>query len=253
VVVRGVNDLPEIRMIGDVGPPFDITVDERTNTLLPITVYDEEATGIYYSLESEWDGVIVLQNGTLSIVAGSDDIGTHPVTLTVEDADGGIASVEFDIVVSDVNDPPGKIFVLSPASGTSVPHGTNVTFSVDVRDPDGERGQEVTVVWTSSKDGELRSITGRSGFSFTTSELEPGRHVITITASDGMLESRTTIELTVKEPTNDGGGAGLAGENTYLVLMLVVLAILVLVTLGLVYMGRKADGDSTDGGPGGEV
>lgn len=248
VVVRNVNDPPEIRLIGESEPPFEIMIDERTTTVLPISVYDEEGGGILYSLDSDWEGVVVFQNGTLRIVAGPGDIGEHPVMLNIEDPDGGVASREVMIVVRDVNDPPGEIFILSPADQTVVPHGTNVTFSVDVRDPDEERGQTVTVVWTSNITGELMTLATGSGFTFMTSDLEPGTHLITITASDGNLQSEATLELTVLPPprNEDDGTQWFTGESPFLLPLLVVLTILVIVTVGLLVMGRRREGGPLD-------
>ncbi len=249
VVVRGVNDPPEIRRIGEAGPPFSITVDERTTTFLPITVYDEEGGGIFYSVDSDWDGVMVFQNGTLRVVTDPADVGEHVVRLQVEDPEGGIAWTVIELVVADVNDPPGKIYVLSPADGSVVPHGTNVTFSVDVRDPDEGRGQTVTVVWTSNLAGELATIASGTGFAFRTAELEPGTHLITITASDGDLESTATLELTVLRPPSDedDGVEWLTGGSPFLLPMLLVLAILIIVTVGLLFMGRRpGDGSQVD-------
>jgi len=248
-IVRNVNDPPEIRLIDEYEPPFVITVDEHSTTILPITVYDEEGGGIFYSLDSDWEGLIVFQNGTLRIVAGPGDTGEHTAILRVADPDGGVASMEIKVVVRDINDPPGEIFILSPADHTIVAQGTNVTFAVDVRDPDEERGQIVTVVWTSNITGKLKTLTSGSGFTFRTADLEPGTHLITITASDGLLQSEATLELTVLPPPkeDDAETQWLTGESALLLPMLLVLVILVIVTVMLVMRGRQREAEPVDG------
>ncbi len=249
VIVKGVNDIPRISDIGGIQAPFRILVDERTVTWWTIHASDEESAALLYTLESVWEGITIFQNGTLRIVAGPEDLGEHRCVLLVDDRDGGLTDTELFVSVRDVNDPPGQIFVLSPANMTVVEHGTNLTFSVDVRDPDEPRGQIITVTWRSNMSGELMSLRSGSGFTFITDALPPGSHHITVTAFDGELSSTAYIDLTVlPEPKHQGDGTEWSiASSPMLLSMVLVLIVLLIVTAGLLAVGRRRDRESPSG------
>lgn len=236
--VREVNDAPRVVDVGGMTPPFDLTMQEGTERWLITTVVDEDSGEFVFTLTSDWSGIQVMENGTLHLVAAGSDVGEHGVKLTVRDPEWGLGSISFNVTVLNVNDPPDAVIITSPENHTVVEEGGNVTFSVQVSDPDTVHGQVLTVTWTSNVSGTLRTLTSEDNLTFVVNGLPPGLHRVTVTVSDGELSRSGWLEVQVNEryvppekpaPTDDGPDLG-----NLLVVLGVVAALVVVVTLVLV-------------------
>jgi hypothetical protein len=195
VQVTEVNLPPTIKAFG--GP---IVVEEGTERWVRVRVSDEEVGLVSYSLETEWDSIAIMPNGTLHITAAHGDVGVRSAILTVTDPHGLFDAVNLTVEVVNVNDPP-TIVLVSPVDGTKVRERNPVNFTVRAGDPDLPFGDRLTVVWSSSRTGRLRELAGEGELGFVTDGLAIGTHIITVTVSDGRLEANLTIEVTVeKEP-----------------------------------------------------
>ncbi len=189
VQVQEVNDAPVITGLGDLSSPTYITVQERSEGWYLIHVEDEDSTSFAFTVESDWTGVSALSNGTLHVLAGSNDFGEFPASLIVDDRDGGIARLNINITVVNVNDLP-VITELLPSDGTEYKKGKTIVFSVTTSDADGDA---LTITW---KNGD--QVLG-AGSPFEYSKLSKGEHVITIVVDDGTGVTEETFKVKVTE------------------------------------------------------
>ena len=246
VQVQAVNDAPVVLGLGDLVPPVVVTIDEGGELWLEVHATDEDSTAFKYTLTSVWDGLTVFQNGTLRVTAVQSDLGGHDATLVVDDLAGGKASMDFSVVVSNVNDPPSRPLITKPLNHTTVEEGTNVTFGVEVTDPDMPIGQVITVTWVSNVSGLLRTLTSDGRLEFTTNMLPVGSHNITVTATDGTFVRGAWSELTViaryvppppppDEPSFLTRPAGIAA------VLAVILLVIIVALLGVSMARRSAE------------
>jgi hypothetical protein len=166
----------------------------------------------------------------------------HAIRVAVDD---GEASVGFDVLVHviDVNGAPDFPVITSPTDGTRALIGESVTFDGEFSDPDMVEGQTITVVWTSNISGELNRDTGTSFEGFETDDLDIGRHMITVTVSDGTYERTASIVLVIEPPPPKVEPR--VEESWWPYVLLVVLLVTVLV-LVMVWFYRKG-GRTRDG------
>ncbi|MCP1728648.1 hypothetical protein J2T60_002662 [Natronospira proteinivora] len=133
----------------------------------------------------------------LSGEPGSSDVGTHNVTLEVDDGRGGVDTQSFTIDV-EANQPPE--FVSSPQ--TEFREGDNYSYTVVTIDPDGD---PITLTartlpdWLSFSDNGDGSalLEGSVGAD------EVGSHSVVLEAEDdrgGMTEQSFTIEVEANQP-----------------------------------------------------
>jgi hypothetical protein len=111
--------------------------------------------------------------------------GTHVITASVTDADGGTGSASTTITVA--NTPP-TASISSPLDGSNVTTDDSVQFTGAASDFD-QGNLSSSMAWTSSLDGSIGS-----GGSFT-KKLTAGSHVITatVTDADGASAAATVI------------------------------------------------------------
>jgi hypothetical protein len=145
-------------------------------------------TGDALLWQSDLDGV--LGNGS-SITRSDLSTGTHQITLAATDPAGGNGTAS--ISVSIVENQAPTVAITSPADGTQVLLGAEVTLVGSAIDTeDGALGGG-DVTWVSSLDGQLGT-----GTQLTTSSLSQGTHTITFSAEDSRgLEGSIGIELEV--------------------------------------------------------
>ena len=145
-------------------------------------------TGEALLWQSDLDGVL----GSGGSITRSDlSTGTHQITLAATDPAGGsgIASVSLSIVE---NQAP-VVSIASPADGTQVLAGTEVTLTGSANDPEEGALSGTDVGWSSSIDGQLGT-----GSQLATSSLSVGAHTITFRAEDARgLAASATIALQV--------------------------------------------------------
>ena len=165
--------------------------------------------------------------GTISFTARQADVGTHAVTVTVSDGQGGSASASFELVVVNVNDAPVLLTIL-PANGTVFREGLAITLAATASDEDGDT---IGFTW---REGATHL---GSGSPLVVTSLGPGRHTLTVSATDGTATVERTVEVTVEAKEDDGdGGAG--GSRTIAVLLLAVVAAVIL-AIALVRRSRR--------------
>ena len=150
------------------------------------------------------------QIGTGPTFSRSDlSVGTHIITLTARDAQGatGTAATTITIALSKGppllgNRPPSAV-ISSPANlanFTRTPNGTiAVSFAGTGTDPEDGALSGASLVWTSSRDGQIGT-----GTSFTKGDLSVGTHTITLTAKDAQgasgVATRTITIVTGNQP-----------------------------------------------------
>jgi len=200
VQVQEVNDPPRIVGIGDLVPPVELQMDEATELWLNILVEDEDSNSFSYTIETPWRGLTVFTNGTLRVIAAWGEVGEYTATLSVDDRVGGVDTLDIAITVVNVNDPPNTPVIMDPNNHTTVEEGVNITFSVDVLDPDTQFGQVLTITWVSNLSGVMMTHTSGDELTFITDALPVGVHKVTVTVSDGTFERSAWIKLTILEP-----------------------------------------------------
>ena len=243
VQVQEVNDAPVVVGIGDLHTPVKVMMDEGTELWFEVLVEDEDDTSFAYSAASEWNGVTLFANGSLRIIADLGDIGDFAATLTVDDGHGGKDTLDIAITVRNVNDPPHAPSILEPRNHTIVEEGTNLTFSVDLFDPDMELGQVLTVTWVSNVSGLLNTRTSEEELTFVTDALPVGEHRITVTVSDGEYEATAWSKVTITEryvpPPPPEPEPNLLTEPVGILSILIIVILVVIVVLWLVMRGRS--------------
>ena len=127
--------------------------------------------------------------------------GVYNVKLTVTDGGGLTGTITKAITVptpTGGNQPPTAT-ISAPATGTSVVQGSSVSFSGSGTDPEDGPLTGASLVWTSSRDGQIGT-----GTSFSTTLLSVGTHTITLTSTDSQgAQGTATISLTVTAATSN--------------------------------------------------
>ncbi len=250
--VEMVNDPPSIIGISDLDVPYTVILSEGTEKWFEVYVEDEDDTVFTYEFTSTWNGFMVFANGSIRITATYNDIGEHVVTLIVDDRNGEVTSEDISINVLNVNDPPSAPIISSPHNHTIIEEGENVTFSVDLDDPDIiQVGQVLSVVWISNISGKLNELATGDPLEFTMNTLAIGIHRIDVTITDGEYVRTAWFEITVIEkyvppPDNDDDGEVnlLTEPGSIAVIAVVFLVVLVSVVLFInSRRGRIEEGD----------
>lgn len=98
------------------------------------------------------------------------------------------------------------VTITSPADGSVVDLNTNVDFTADASDPDGD---SLTYAWDLG-DGRTSNTE-----SLTTSFSAPGTYVVTLTVSDGQLSASDSVTVTVRDNTNPYDGYSITELTVY--------------------------------------
>jgi predicted transcriptional regulator len=207
ITVLPVNDAPRFSEI--MGGPVP-------SGLLVLTVTQGDTLVITYSVTDIEDDPVLLSVDTdqvyldevkqeLRFIAPGDMVGSVTFTLTVWDliTPGEKQSIDFEIVVENVNDPPGLPSIIAPPDGSRFKVNESFTLEGVCDDPDIKFGQVLEFSWTSDISGVLGD-----GTSLTLGLPDPGTHLITLTVTDGEFDRSVTITLiieplTVVEPPDD--------------------------------------------------
>jgi hypothetical protein len=186
-----------------------------------------DATGDFFRLElstnggSTWSTLAsvgdVTSSATWTEATASIPAGAN-VQLRLQVSDGTASGDLIEAGVDDLsicavggggNTPP-VVTISAPASGTSVPAGSSVTFTGSATDTqDGNLSASLS--WSSNLDGAIGS-----GASFSTTALSVGAHTVTAAVTDsGGLSGSAVVSVTVTAVSactvDDGFESGTAG------------------------------------------
>lgn len=201
----------------DFSPVPSFTVSPSSGVTNYTFTFDVSATTDNEDLLSEllfrwdWDG-----NGTWDTAYGSgttyyhsfNSQGNYSVVLEVKDSAGNTAASSLDLTVES-NSPP-SVGITSPENEAVFTSGTNILFSADVLDPDGENINSSSILWTSSITG-----TFASGNSVYFSSLTAGEHTIIIKVTDNWgAYTMDTVSITIESGEEGGMLLISAGEFT---------------------------------------
>jgi PKD repeat protein len=140
--------------------------------------FDASATTALSSATYNWtfgDGTTGTGKATSRSYAAA---GTYSVKLTVTDANGTSSKTSSVTVTAPVNQSPTASISAPTANGSFV-QGSSISFAGTGTDPEDGTLSGASLVWTSSRDGQIGT-----GTSFTKSNLTVGTHTITLTAKD---------------------------------------------------------------------
>lgn len=153
VTVQNVNDDPEFKTT----PTREATQGQAYSTVFEVSDVDNQASDLKVTLNEEisadWLSFDPNTN-TLSGTPSSSDVSTEgvssSVSLTVSDGSGGSELLSFDIIVSNVNDPP-EIAAITAATVTEGAPGETVASegisgTIAVTDPDTGFVEETVTV-----------------------------------------------------------------------------------------------------------
>lgn len=141
-------------------------------------------------------------DGVISFTPNTLNVGTHKITISVEDQDGLTASAAFRLTILKKNAPP-NITKVRPKTGTKALVDHDVFLSADAIDSDGDA---MTYTW---KDGDQLLGTG-SGILATFNSTGP--HNVTLVVSDGRAQTSSNLTLNIVRslPSNPSPGFGMA-------------------------------------------
>jgi hypothetical protein len=221
--VLNVNEGPVI--VTDVPGSIDTLEDEE----FAMTLMGTDADGDTLT----WSDQTALfdiepDTGAISFTPTQEQVGNYVVTLTVSDGNGGSASVSFDLMVVNVNDPPVINEVL-PLNGSVYDEGYMVTFSASAMDEDGD---VLTYLWLDGTKGL------GAGSPLKVKDLSPGIHTITVVVSDGTTQVEQTMTLVIEGSATSELDEGLPWPIIIGLLVGVVMVVLALLT----YLGRGDQG-----------
>ncbi|MEC7985353.1 MAG: hypothetical protein VX278_09330, partial [Myxococcota bacterium] len=148
---------------------------------------EDDSTSLSVDWTSSLDGVLHTQNASADgVVEYSTQLsqGTHTITLDVTDTRGRTNTDSVDIEVMGENQTP-SCEIVEPLADLMFPQGEEITFSGLVFDPDIPE-ELLTVVWTSSIDGELFSGSPDSDgtTAFSSGDLQSGTHSVSLSVED---------------------------------------------------------------------
>ena len=189
----------------------EVTLDLQISEAPSASILEPTSSGVYYSdvlitftgiigdsedelelLTTSWssniDGDLGLNtdpdsNGQISDFGYLTE-GEHGITLTVEDSSGKTTSDTVTVTVKGTNTSP-TCDILAPETGSAGEPNQLVIFEGLVDDAD-IASNELSVVWSSDKDGEIGTSVPNSngGVSFPYGDLSIDTHVISMTVSD---------------------------------------------------------------------
>jgi hypothetical protein len=242
VNVHPVNDIPRFVSI-DGNPidqdPLEYTIKQYQLLTIDVLVVDVEGNELVFDANTTLVEIDSM-TGDIRFEPDNDAVGTHYFSLTVWDIISASekVSVNFKVVVENVNDVMEDPRITNPSDGDEFLANQSFLLSVFCSDPDTQHGQELNFTWTSNSSGLLGY-----GSSLTVRLLEPGVHVLTVTVTDGEFEKIATIGIIIEE-VDDGpppnGQNGDDGKGFPTSLLLAVLVILGIVAMSVFFVVTKS-------------
>ena len=187
--------------------------------LLSAQIHDEEdaSSDLSYQWESTLDGVLSTtalpnEDGQIEEYLYLSE-GNHGLKLTVTDLSGKSTEKSISIQVGGPNTTP-TCSIISPVMGDSFVVGEAIIFQANASDSE-IAPENLTMMWTSDKDGELGTGTiDSSGVAiFTTSDLSTNTHTIQFAVEDEQ-ESRcsSSVVISVGTPPELSIASPIAGD-----------------------------------------
>jgi hypothetical protein len=137
---------------------------------------------------------IFQSNGTVILVPKTNWSGFEVLTFSAYDGVFNISD-NVKITVLPLNDAPGPVTIIEPASGLEIYENITINFTGSCSDPDIPYGDELTFNWSSNLQGLLGSDEKLLDI-----ELVVGIHQITLNVTDTSGSySTTSITITIKE------------------------------------------------------
>jgi predicted transcriptional regulator len=227
VMVTSVNDVPRFSEVNGGPVPSGVlvlTIDQGETLVITYSVSDVENDPLLMAVDTNQ---VYLDEARREIrfTAPNDMVGSLSFSLMVWDiiSPMDVHSVAFEIVVENVNDPPGMPSIIAPPDGSKFKVNESFTLEGVCDDPDIQFGQVLEFIWSSNISGPLG--TGRS---LDISLPDPGIHLLTLTVGDGEFERSVTITLIIEPLQVETPGPSEDGFN------LMVMTILILVIMGIV-------------------
>jgi hypothetical protein len=157
-------------------------------------VEDVTLSGAALVWKSSLDGQI----GTGTSFSRNDlSTGSHRVTLTGTDSDNLSDSTTVSITVLEDTNAAPTAMINSPTNGANFDEVEPISFSGSASDPEDGALTGPSLVWTSSRDGQIGT-----GTSFTRSNASAGDHTIRLiaTESDGLADTATVSIAVATRP-----------------------------------------------------
>jgi PKD repeat protein len=160
---------------------------------MQISAMDSQGDTITFSDNSDLFEIDPL-SGVIEFTPLNDEVGTHFVTITAIDEDGGLATEEFSIIVTNTNDPP----ILNEINPQFAFEDHEFVLEVSASDPDlGDSlsySDDSNLIYINSKTGEI---------SFIPTNSDVGSWTITVTVTDSLGASDSESFLLTVINTND--------------------------------------------------
>ncbi|MBF0224810.1 MAG: SUMF1/EgtB/PvdO family nonheme iron enzyme [Desulfobacterales bacterium] len=147
-----------------------------------------------------WDSTINGRLGTGNNLSLNNlSVGTHTIYLTAYDSLGAQQSYSIKVTITQKSNSAPSVTINSPSNNSSFTQGTSISFSGSATDPEDGTLSGSSLVWTSSRDGQLGT-----GTSFSKSSLTVGTHTVTLTATDSSGASNSssiTVTISSSSPS----------------------------------------------------
>jgi len=134
--------------------------------------------------------------------------GTHVITLTVTDNNGGTGSTAINVIVNPQGNTVPTATITAPVDASSHSEGDYITFSGSGTDTEDGDLNDFSLIWNSNLDGQIGT-----GNSFTMNTLSVGTHTIHLEAIDrsvtmgvasvGITIGNTAPTATITVPSAD--------------------------------------------------
>ncbi|MGE0587586.1 MAG: putative Ig domain-containing protein [Cyclobacteriaceae bacterium] len=209
------GDGPIAPEVANVIADININEDQELSFTVPANTFSDANPNDDLSLSITYEGSgaapawvnIDQENATLAGTPLNNDAGTYPFKVTATDEDGLVASVDFNVVVTAVNDAP----VLGAIGNQIVDMGQELTFTAVATDADLPANTLTFSLDQTSLDKGMAINSSTGMFRWTPSAADEGNHDVTVTVSDGALSDNEILTISVIGPL------GLEGEVNVLV------------------------------------
>ncbi len=182
--VEDINNKPTITST----PETQITSDQPYAYQVVVLDLDSN-TGFTYRLVTAPSKMTITHTGLIAWTPSDADLGEHLVTIEVVDSDEPhqSATQQFTLVVASANDAP----VINSIANTDATEGQEYSYQTIASDPDGDN---LAFALDQASLAQGMSINRTGLIRWTPSETDIGEHVVTITATDDGIPTRSTAQ-----------------------------------------------------------